>query len=62
VELMTLQQATEQYPAFPVASLRWMLFQRNTNGLSKAIVKVGRRVFIDRVEFEKWLDNQRETK
>lgn len=60
--LVTLQQLTEQYPAFPEGSLRWLLFHRDDNGLSKAIVKIGRRVLIDKEEFEKWLENQRETR
>lgn len=60
MKLMTLKQAAEQYPAFTVPSLRWHLHQRNTSGLSKATVKVGRRIYIDSEAFELWLEEQRE--
>lgn len=62
MQLMTLKQTAEQYPAFTVASLRWHLHRRSTSGLSKATVKVGRRVYVDSEAFEQWLENQREEK
>ena len=39
------------------ASLRWMIFRAADNGLSAAgaIVRCGRRVFIDPAAFDQWL-------
>jgi hypothetical protein len=62
MKLMTLKQTAEQNPAFTEKSLRWHLHRRSTSGLSKATVKVGRRVYIDSEAFEQWLEDQREDK
>lgn len=61
MKLMTLKQTAERYPAFTVESLRWQLHRRSTSGLSKATIKVGRRVYVDSAAFETWLENQRES-
>jgi hypothetical protein len=60
MKLMTMKQTAEQHPAFTVPSLRWHLQQRNASGLSKATVKVGRRIYIDSDAFNEWLETQRE--
>lgn len=41
-----------------VAGLRWMIFNKEKNGFTKAIVKSGRRVLIDEEKFFEWLDEQ----
>lgn len=58
-KLVTVKQLAVASPAFTEASLRWKIFHAETNGLDRALVKVGRRVLIDLVEFERWLDQQR---
>ena len=60
MELMSLRQVVKQYPIFSETSLRWQLLNRNATGLSVATVKIGRRVFIDKIEFDRWLENKRE--
>jgi hypothetical protein len=59
-KLMTVKQFAEAYPVFSEASLRWMLFKRDTNGLveSGAVFQLGRRVLINAVKFSKWLERQ----
>ena len=57
--LKTVKQLAESSPAFTEASLRWMIFNAETNGLDRALIKRGRRVLIDVPEFERWLDGQR---
>ena len=37
--------------AFSVSSLRWLRFNRETNGFAPAFVNVGRRVLIDEDRF-----------
>ena len=57
--LKTVAQLAESSPAFTEASLRWMIFESETNGLNRALVKRGRRILIDVPEFELWLEGQR---
>jgi hypothetical protein len=55
---MTVRQLTEQYPAFSMGGIRWLLFHRQENGLDRAVLKVGRRVLIDVDQFFGWLAQQ----
>lgn len=60
--LQTVKQVADNNPAFTIPSLRWLLFHRATNGLDACTVKIGKRVLIDPVAFEKWQIAQVETK
>lgn len=42
------------------SGLRWHIFNAATNGLAKhkAIVRIGRRVYIDPAAFDRWIDSQ----
>ena len=57
--LVTVKQFSASSPAFSEASIRWMIFCAERNGLDRALVKVGRRILIDVPEFERWLEEQR---
>lgn len=59
--LRTLRQLAERNPAFTEGALRWHVFNAKSNGLDQAIVRVGRRVLIDEVEFSRWLESKRTT-
>lgn len=54
--LMTVRQFCAAHPAFTEGSVRWLLFNRDTNGLSAALVKKGRRLWIDVDAFFDWLE------
>lgn len=56
VELLTVKQFCEREPAFKVGGVRWLLFNREKNGLDKsgAVVLLGGRLFIDRPAFLTW--------
>lgn len=56
--LQTVKQFCETHPAFTPGGLRWLLFNRDINGLERAVVKVGRRVLIDKDKFFDWLDER----
>lgn len=59
-QLRTVEQlAAESGGAFSQAGLRWKIFNASENGLDRAIVRLGRRVFIDVDEFNRWIDRQR---
>jgi len=57
--LVTVRQLSASSPAFSEASIRWMIFCAERNGLDRALVKVGRRILIDVPEFERWLESHR---
>lgn len=72
--LFTVKQFSEKHPAFTQGALRNLIFlaeeRRSTkgaipgNGLSAALVRIGRKVLIDEVRFFEWIDvqNQRGAK
>ena len=57
--LRTIKQLAEQCPGFTEASLRKLVFDAPNNNLESAIVRVGRRLFIDLAAFDKWLEERR---
>ena len=57
--LRTVRQVAGASEAFTEPSLRWLIFHAEKNGLSKALVRVGRRVLIDTDRFDAWLDEKR---
>ncbi len=57
--LRTVAQLAEELPAFNEAALRRLIFNSQENGLAHAIVHIGRNVFIDIRDFNRWLDERR---
>jgi len=49
--VFTIAQFAKKYTAFTEPSLRWLLFNREQNGLCKAVLQLGRRVYIDELAF-----------
>ena len=59
--LMEPHEVAEQYPTlFTEKLLDWMLRNRRRSGLDSAVVKVHRKLFIDKAAFEVWLESHRE--
>jgi hypothetical protein len=58
--LRTVRQLAEECPAFSQASIRWAIFHAQRNGLAPALVRVGRRVLIDKASFATWLERHRQ--
>jgi len=60
---MTVQQYVDSHPYHTMASFRWILFNRATNGLSAsgAIIKLGKKIIIDVEKAEAWENSKRET-
>lgn len=62
-KLVTVAQlaADPNYP-FTEPSIRWLVFNAASNGLNdaRAIVRVGRRVYIDTDGFDRWLTQQQD--
>ncbi len=61
MQLFTVQKFAERGP-FTEAQLRWMIFNASTNGLAAAgaIVRIGRRVYLDAARFEAWIADQQQ--
>jgi hypothetical protein len=58
--LRTVAQFAREYDAFREPSIRWLIFKARENGLEKAgaIVRIGRRVYLDPQRFFAWVENQ----
>lgn len=54
----TVKQIPTHYPAFTESSIRWLIFNENTNGFNCCVRRVGRKVLIDLNEFELWISKQ----
>jgi hypothetical protein len=52
---LTVKQVPERYPAFTVGSLRWAITNKDRNGFSSAMCKVGKRILIDEEAFVAWI-------
>ncbi|KXW58917.1 hypothetical protein FEMY_04360 [Ferrovum myxofaciens] len=68
--LASVRQFSEKHPAFSQGALRNLIFlasDRKTskgptpgNGLTVALVRIGRKVLIDEIKFFEWVDQQQE--
>jgi hypothetical protein len=54
----TVKQFADRHPAFTVASLRALIFDGNTNGLTEsgAVVRINSRVLINEGRFFDWVE------
>lgn len=57
--LKTVADFAEATP-FTESQVRWWIFQADENGLNKAgaVIRIGRRVYVDTVAFDRWIDSQ----
>lgn len=57
--LITVRQLADTSP-FTEGQLRFWIFEAARNGLDEvgAVVRVGRRVYIDTAAFDRWIDRQ----
>ena len=59
--LMTVKQICEKHSWLPYGGLRWLIFNKNKNGLEKCVYKIGRRVLIDEYGFQDWVESHRQS-
>lgn len=59
-ELRTVRQLAEECPAISLHALKHIVHKREVNGLLdyKAIISLGRRLYIHKGRFEEWLESQ----
>ena len=60
----TVKQFSERYPAFSVGSLRAIIFNASTNGLSEsgAVVRINRKILLNEPKFFGWVEGWNERK
>ncbi|MEM7618677.1 MAG: hypothetical protein AAF244_04765 [Pseudomonadota bacterium] len=56
--LLTVKQFSQKHPAFSEASLRYHIFNEESNRLSPALLRVGRKILIKEEAFFNWIENQ----
>lgn len=44
---LTVKQLAEKRPYLTEASIRWILFNRKTNGFNRAVIKIGKKLIIN---------------
>lgn len=58
-ELRTVKQLASEAVFLTESKLRWWIFNAEENGLKSALIRVGGSVYIDRHQFNIWLEGQR---
>lgn len=63
-QFLTVARLAEKYSSagFSKSAIRWLLFNREQNGFNRCVIRVGKKVLIDEVEFVAWLRAQREAR
>lgn len=54
-QFMTVKEASRLFP-FSESSLRYLLFHSHANGLERCLRRIGKKILINRIDFESWLD------
>lgn len=62
MNLLTIKQFSEEHKAFTVGALRKLIFNSESNGLKKALKRIGGRVYINEPDFFAWVDEINNTK
>lgn len=55
---LTVKQLCENHPALNEGGVRHWIFNAESNGLAKAIKRIGRKVLIDETKFLAWIEEQ----
>lgn len=59
-ELIPVTHWNQHHPWPPIGGLRHLIFNSRSNGFSKCIRRVGRRVLIDEAAFFQWVNEQQQ--
>jgi hypothetical protein len=52
---LSVRQAVQAYPWLSEGTVRWWIFIGNQNNFESCILRIGRKILIDREKFEYWL-------
>jgi len=56
-KFLGVKSFSEKHPEFSQASLRWLIFHRESNGFAPVFRKIGKKVLIDEAAFFEKIDN-----
>lgn len=59
-QLATVRQFCERHPFMTEGGVRHLIFHAESNGFSRCIRRIGRRVYIDETAFFIWMESQPE--
>ena len=57
--LRTVKQLVDEAPFLTEQMLRWYIFNKRTNGMETCVFKISNRIYINRVEFARWVESHR---
>lgn len=57
-EYVTVAQLAQRFPAFSEGSIRWLIFNEQTNGFNKVVRRIGRKVVIRLSAWREFLEEQ----
>lgn len=57
-DLVQVTKWEERFSYPTLGQLRWLIFNKDSNGFSKCIVKIGRRILIDVDRYWEWVEDQ----
>ena len=61
IQYLTAQQIAESdYYPFTLGQIRHYLLMRHRNGLDQAVRKIGKRLYLRRDLFDRWIEEQKE--
>ena len=61
-QLLTVNQFVEKHQFATFGGLRHLIFYANTNGFSKVIKRIGRRILLDETAFFEWVEENNKNK
>ena len=61
-QLLTVNQFVEKHQFATFGGLRHLIFYSDTNGFSKVIKRIGRRILLDESAFFEWIEENNKNK
>ena len=57
--ILTIDQLVSAFPAFGEKTVRWWIYNGKSNGFEACLIRIGSRIYIDRLRFIEWLKSHR---
>lgn len=51
-------QETSKNKRWSIGGLRWLIFNAENNGFSKCLRRIGSKILINQIEFDRWIDKE----
>ncbi len=53
--ILTIDQLVGAFPAFSEKTIRWWIYNGKRNGFEACLIRIGARIYIDRLRFIGWI-------